>query len=211
MVITIEKFQAAVKIVEGTEEPTTSVLLVAALWGMTEEEARKLTIENFRTLRAQLPDMTPPEALVPSFEIGGVKYLVDTTFKTSGQMIDFAELHKNDIGNMHKILALFATPDGVEYTKDFEARAEIFRVHAEFRVAQSVAFFFSRLIATISESTKIYSQEKAAQAGTEPSGAGSRLSIIWRGMTGRNGRFTSHSHRVRSSHIWLKLRTGKSS
>lgn len=167
MIITIEKFQEISKL-EGNDLAT-DIMTVAIAHGMSEQDVRQLSIENFTKLRDSLPDATPPDKLIQEFEIDNVKYKVDTIFKHAGQFMDFSELNKKPIENLHLILAMFAY-EGY-YMDGYKERAEIFRTKCDYKVAHSVAFFFSRLMRELSLSAKIYSQE-VGRTGTPKNGGG---------------------------------------
>lgn len=169
--VTIEQFQKIQHIIATHDKASAEILSVGILYNMSEDDVRKLPIDKWRKLKGALTIDTEPGALPQVFEIGGITYHVDTLFKLAGQFVDFSELQKDTVNNLHLILALFAIPKGEHYMENFTARAEVFRTKADYKIAQAVAFFFSRLIQELSQSAKIYLQDKGAD-GTKRSGAG---------------------------------------
>lgn len=184
--ITIAQFQEIMKIKgEGYSPLKEEILIVGIINNMSETDVRKLPIDNYRELKKSLSyiDFEPPKELIGEFECEGVKYKVDTMFKTASQFIDFSELKDDVINNLHLILALFAYEG--EYAKNAIERAEKFK-SIDYRIAYSVAFFFSRLLQTSLKSIETYSTELEGD-GMKRNGNGRRHLTAWRMETALNG------------------------
>lgn len=134
------------------------MLIIAALNDMSEQEVSDLTIPEYNDLKKTLSylDFNPPEKLIPTFEYKGTTYNVDTIFKVAGQFMDFSELSKDPVNNLHYILALFAY-EGENYTHKVKERGDLF-LDVDYRIAYSVSFFFSRFFRESLESIVTYSQ-----------------------------------------------------
>jgi hypothetical protein len=144
--VTIEQFQKIQNIIATHDKHSAEILSVGVLYNLSEDDVRKMPIDKWRRLKGQIDINTDPVDMPQSFEIGGITYHVDTFFKLSGQFIDFSELQKDSLNNLHLILALFAMPKDEHYMENFKDRAEIFRVKCDYKIAQAVAFFLLRLI-----------------------------------------------------------------
>lgn len=170
--VTIRQFQSINRIKSQGHPPLTEeMFIVGILNGLTEEQVRELSIDNYRELSKKLSyiDLSAPDLLIPEFTHEGIKYKVDTMFKLSSQFIDFDSLRSDVINNLHLILALFAY-EGNIYTEDAKERAEKF-LDSDFKIAYSVAFFFSRLMMESLRSIEIYSKGKAGD-GMKRNGVG---------------------------------------
>lgn len=170
--VTIGQFQRVQKIISEHDDISAEILCVGELHGLSEKQVRDLPIDKWRELKKSLNVNLEPSKEVPAdFAIDGTVYKVALNFEKSGQFMDYSELHKNPIENLHMILALFAKPDGEGYMDNFTKRAEIFKEKCPYEIAQSVAFFFSRFIQELSQSIKIYSQVPGL-GGMKRNGAG---------------------------------------
>lgn len=184
--VTIGQFQEIQKINDSNPPLTAEILIVGLLHGLSDKQVRDMPIDSWRELKKAIPDIKTDLPLPSDFSIDGTVYKIDTFFKKSGQFIDFSELNKNTIENLHKIMALFAMPEGEKYMTNFKARSELFKEKCPYEIAHSVAFFFSRLIQELSQSVKIYSQDPGAD-GMKRNGDGRPRSIISPMGTGNNG------------------------
>jgi hypothetical protein len=153
--ITIEQFQEVMRIKGENWTPLKEeILIVGVINNMSEEQVRNLPIDNYKELKKSITymDFDPPETLIPEFKCDGLEYKVDTMFRTASQFIDFSELKNDVINNLHLILALFVEGDNkIEMAEKFK--------QVDYKIAYSVAFFFSRLLKESIESIKIYSKE----------------------------------------------------
>jgi hypothetical protein len=164
------------------------MLIVGVLNNMTERQIHDTKIEAYRELTKliNLVDFKPPQTLIPEFTHEGVKYKVDTIFKVSGQFIDFDNLRKDPIANLHLILSLFAY-EGDNYTHNVSERAEKF-LDVDYRIAYSVAFFFSRFMKELSKSIRISLQGQEAD-GMKRNGVGKQRSTVSATGTEQSGSF----------------------
>lgn len=188
--ITVRQFQQ-INLIKKFNYPQMKeeMLMVGVLNNMTEDEVINTPLDTLAELKKQVSyiDFEAPKTLIPEFEHEGVKYKVDTIFKIAGQFMDYSELQKNTIDNLHLILALFAY-EGENYTHDVIKRGNKF-LEVDYRIAYSVAFFFSRLMKELPKSIEIYSTDMGI--GTQKNGAGQRS---WMGSavaTALNGTFLS--------------------
>lgn len=167
--ITIEQFQEVMRIKGENWTPLKEeILIVGVINNMSEDEVRKLPIDSYKELKKSITymDFDPPETLIPEFKCEGVDYKVDTMFKTASQFIDFSELKNDVINNLHLILALFVDGENkIEMADKFKK--------VDYKIAYSVAFFFSRLLKESIESIKTYSRETEVD-GMKKNGDGRR-------------------------------------
>jgi hypothetical protein len=97
----------------------------------------------------------------------------------TSQFIDFSELKNDVINNLHLILALFVEGENkIEMAEKFK--------QVDYKIAYSVAFFFSRLLKESIESIKIYSKEMEGD-GMKRNGDGRQRSMDWRMEIEQNG------------------------
>lgn len=180
--ITIEQFQEVMRIKgENWTRLKEEMLIVGVINNMSEDEVRQLPIDNYRELKKSISyiDFEPPETVITEFKCDGVTYKVDTIFKTASQFIDFSELKNDVINNLHLILALF-----VESDNKIELAEKLKKV--DYKIAYSVAFFFSRLLKESIKSIGTYSKEMEGD-GMKRNGDGRQRSMGWRMETVLNG------------------------
>lgn len=157
MIISISQFQQIHRIKQNNYPSLKEeLLIVGVLHNMNYDEVMTTEIDRLNELKKSLSylDFEPPKSLIPEFLHNGVNYKVDTIFKLAGQFMDFSELHKDVVNNLHLILALFAY-NGENYTHSVSERGEQFK-ETDYRIAYSVAFFFSRFSKELQKSTEIY-------------------------------------------------------
>lgn len=180
--ITIEQFQEVMRIKGENWTPLKEeILIIGVINNMSEDEVGKLPIDNYKELKKSVSyiDFDPPETLIPEFKFDGVEYKVDTMFKYASQFMDFSELKNDVVKNLHLILALFVDGDNkIEMAEKFKK--------VDYKIAYSVAFFFSRLLKESIKSIEIYSKEKGVD-GMKRSGDGRQRSTAWRMETVLNG------------------------
>lgn len=187
--VTIETFQKIIQIGGENDETTADILTIALLSGISEDAIRRMPIDKYRELKSKVDvDTTPPDTIIEQFEVDGKSYKVDTVFKVAGQFMDFSQLSKDIIPNLHLILAVFAHEGN--YMQGVKERAEVFRTKVDYKIAYSVAFFFSRLMRELSKAGEIYSQAEA-QDGMKKSGAGQQRLMGYLVATAANGNIFS--------------------
>ena len=138
--ITVKQYQELMDIDEDLSIVEQNIYSVAALKGITYEEASKIKLKDFKKLVDVVADfnvrLLEKVKITNKVELNGVKYHLEhkPDNLTSGQLLDVINIRSKHQGEavaaMHLLLASISRPKGKSYGDDnlsLQERAELFK------------------------------------------------------------------------------------